>query len=115
MKIETFEVILTLSQAEAVVLIDAIDLAMDAIDADPLHHWMRNDLRGIRSSLSSKAQYPTQFLQRFPLEAFRKVAVGCEVLGNWVDDVEPGAPGLKPEEKEALASILETLKAGGYL
>lgn len=112
MKLIVTEVVLTLTRAQAQVMIDAMDLAADANDADSL---IAAELRAARNTMDvGPSDSGTQYSITISRAALTQVAIGCQMIAEW--DEEGDQPtALTDEQRDGLVAMIDALKKGGAL
>lgn len=116
MKIQPTEFSLTITRAEAEVVTDAMDMACDAQDTqDADCRAIVQDIRGAQRSMKAKLQDGVEVIvERIGAEAMRQVAIGLELLAEWVEeDEQPTA--LDEAQQDALVAIVDAIRASGIL
>lgn len=107
--IVTEEVVLTMTRAQAQVMIDAMDVACDA------HVNRVREIRATQRALNAKMIDSLEvFEERIGFDALTQVAIGCELIAEW--DEEGDQPtALTDEQRDGLVAMIDALKKGGAL
>ena len=116
MKIQPTEFSLTLTRAEAEVVVDAMDMACDAQDTrSAVDRAIVQDIRGAQRSIKAKLHDGEEVIvERLGTESVRQVAIGLEIIAEWVaEDEQPTA--LDEAQQDALVAIVDAIRTSGIL